>query len=487
MKAPRMKRPVVYCQAEVLASPPGQLAGGAWFKCEFTAWGPARGGLIACRVRSAARRAAAAVVFAALLLECSTGPLLAAEPRDWATAHLPELVALYQHLHQHPELSRQEEQTAARLAQELRAVGAEVTTGVGGHGVVALLHNGEGPSVMLRADMDALPVVEQTGLVYQSTVTARDDQGAEVGVMHACGHDIHMTCLVGVVRFLAEHRDTWHGTLMAVCQPAEERGGGAKAMLEDGLFTRFPRPALALALHCDSTLPTGQIGYRAGYTLANVDSVDVVLIGRGGHGAYPHATIDPVVMAAHLIVDLQTVVAREVPPTDPAVITVGSIHAGSKHNIIGDRCHLQLTLRSYTDKVRDHLQQAVTRKARAVAMSFRAPEPEVAFSEGTPAMFNDEQLVERALPSLRRAVGEENVVLSEPAMGGEDFSEYGRAGVPIFMFRLGAVDRPRLASYVDRGLDPPSLHSAQFYPDTEPTLLTGVSAMSQALVELLQP
>lgn len=414
-------------------------------------------------------------------------PVPAEEPRAWAEGHLGELVSLYQHLHQHPELSRQEKETSARMAAELRSLGAEVTTGVGGYGVVGVVKNGPGHTLMLRADMDALPITEATQLVYSSQVRVPDDEGVEVGVMHACGHDVHLTCQVGVVRYLCAHRDRWSGTLLVVFQPAEERGGGARAMLDDGLFTKFPRPDWALALHCDSMLATGQIGYRAGYTLANVDSVDVFLKGRGGHGAYPHTTIDPIVLAAQFILELQTIVSREVAPTDPAVVTVGSIHAGTKHNVISDECHLQLTLRSYSDKVREHLKEAVTRKARAVAAAARAPEPTVSFSEGTPAMFNDEQLVERCRPTLERAVGAENLLLSEPAMGGEDFSEYGRAGVPIFMFRLGAIDAMRLAGYARLNQEPPSLHSAGFYPDTEPTLVTGVTAMTTLVLDLLPP
>lgn len=415
------------------------------------------------------------------------GVLRAATPVEWMPAHLPGLVALYQHLHAHPELSLREKETAARLAAELRSAGAEVITGIGGHGVLGRLDNGPGPLVMLRSDMDALPVVEDTPVPYASKERVHDDENNEVGVMHACGHDVHMTCLVGVAQYLAANRDAWSGTVLLLGQPAEERGAGAKAMLADGLFERFGRPELALALHCDSSIAAGQLGYRAGYALANVDSVDITLHGRGGHGAYPHTTIDPVVMAAHLILDLQTIVAREIAPTEPAVVTVGAIQAGSKHNVIGDTCYLKLTLRSYTDKVRQHLLDAVTRKAKAVAESARAPEPTIKFSEGTPAMHNDPKLVERVLPSLRRAVGEEGVLPCEPSMGGEDFSEYGRAGVPIFMFRLGAVSRQRLEDYARRGEEPPSLHSAVFYPDAEPTIQTGVIAMSTAVLDLMPP
>jgi hippurate hydrolase len=389
-------------------------------------------------------------------------------------------------LHQNPELSLHEEQTSARMAEELRKLGAEVTTRAGGFGVVGLLKNGEGPVVMLRCDLDALPVAEMTQLVYASKVTTQDDSGNTVGVMHACGHDIHMTNLVGVARYLAAHKDRWQGTLMLVCQPAEERGNGARLMLDGGLFEKFPKPDYAMALHCDSRTPTGKIGYRAGYALANVDSVDITMRGRGGHGAYPHTAVDPIVQAARLVLDLQSIVSREIKPTDPAVVTVGSIHGGTKHNIIGETCHLQLTVRSYGDEVREQLLSAIKRKALAAAASSGAPDPIIEHSEGTPAMFNDEKLVERVLPTLQEALGKDNVTQAEASMGGEDFSEYGRAGVPIFMFWLGTVAPDRLATYENRSQDPPSLHSPIFYPDAEATLVTGVTAMSHAMMELLR-
>ena len=429
-----------------------------------------------------------APLFAAVLLFGLPAPaaLHAAEPADWAAANVDELVELYLTFHQAPELSFQEEQTGKRLAQELTAVGAEVVTNFGGYGVVGILKNGAGPRLMIRTDTDALPVVENTNLVYASKVRAEDDQGREVGVMHACGHDIHMTSLVGVARYLAANKDRWSGTVMFVCQPAEERGAGAKAMLEDGLFEKFPKPDFALALHVDSSLAAGKVGYRAGYALANVDSVDITIRGRGGHGAYPHTTIDPIVQAAHLIVDLQSIVSREISPTDAAVITVGSIHGGAKHNVIADSCHLQLTVRSYSDEVRKHLLDGIRRKALAVAQSAKAPEPEVTVSEGTPSMYNDPELVERVTPVLARVLGEENVVEVEPVMGGEDFSHYGRAGVPIFMYRLGSIEAPRLERMRSLGQKPPSLHSAVYYPDAEPTLRTGVTSMASAALSLLQ-
>ncbi len=416
---------------------------------------------------------------------------LAAEPaavRAWAEEHSDELLSLYQHFHQHPELSFQEQDTAARLAEELKKAGYEVTTGVGGHGVVAILKNGDGPRVMLRADLDALPVVEQTDLAYASKVKVKDQAGNEVGVMHACGHDVHITSLVGAGRYLAAHKDQWRGTLMLIGQPAEERGLGAQAMLDDKLFDRFGKPDFALALHVFPELPAGHVGYRAGYAMANVDSVDIVVKGKGGHGAYPHATIDPIVQAAELVLSLQTIVSREVKPIEPAVVTVGSIHGGSKHNIISNECRLQLTVRSYSDQVRSQILAAIARKAKGVALAHNAPEPEVKVSnEGTPALFNDEKLTERISPVLEAAVGKGRIHNTEASMGGEDFGRFGRAGVPIMMFGLGALDGKRLVRLKELGQSPPSLHSPIFYPDDPAlTLTTGITAMTSAALEVMK-
>ncbi|MGE0378763.1 MAG: M20 family metallopeptidase, partial [Planctomycetaceae bacterium] len=341
------------------------------------------------------------VVFVAAWCWCaltSSSCLLAEEVAAWVDSQMENLVELYQHFHAHPELSYQEEQTARRFAEELQAAGCEVTTGIGGHGVVGLLRRGNGRTLMLRCDLDALPVTEETGLPYASQVRAINEDGVEAGVMHACGHDIHMTNLIAVARYLSGHRDQWQGTIVLVGQPAEERGGGAKAMLDDGLFTRFPRPDFAVALHVDSFVPAGMVGYRGGYSLAGVDSCDITAKGRGGHGAYPHGCIDPIVQAAQLVVDLQTIVSREISPLEPAVITVGSIHGGTKHNIIPDTCHLQLTIRTYSPEVREQIKAAIIRKANAVARSYRAPDPEIQFDEGTPSLFNDERLTARIAP-----------------------------------------------------------------------------------------
>jgi hippurate hydrolase len=410
----------------------------------------------------------------------------AAEPEQWAKDHVEQLVQLYRHFHSHPELSFHEEQTAARLAEELQKAGYTVTTGVGGHGVVAIMTGGDGPTLMLRTDLDALPVSEQTGLVYASQVKVENDAGVEVGVMHACGHDIHITNLIGVARYLAENKDRWQGTLMLIGQPAEERGAGAKAMLQDGLFKRFPKPDYAVALHVDSGLEAGKVGYRAGYAMANVDSVDITVRGKGGHGAQPHTTVDPIVQAAQLVLALQTIVSREVKPTEPAVVTVGSIHGGTKHNIIGDTCHLQITVRSYSPEVRKQLLEAIQRKAKGIAIAAGAEEPIVEISEGTPSLKNDDDLASRLAPVFVRLLGEENVVVSDQTMGGEDFSRYGLAGVPILMYRLGAVDAKRLDRYRQLGQKPPSLHSPIFYPDADQVLQTGVTTLSAAALEILK-
>ena len=403
----------------------------------------------------------------------------------WLDANITDLVKVYQHFHQHPELSFHEEQTAVRLATELKQAGFETTTGVGGHGVVALLKNGDGPTVMFRCDLDALPVTEQTGLAYASTVTTKNDEGVTVGVMHACGHDIHITNLIAIARYMASHRDDWQGTLMLLGQPAEERVDGAVAMLKDGLYTRFPKPQFALALHVDSELATGKVGFRAGYALANSDACDITMKGRGGHGSKPEACIDPIIQAAQLVVDLQSIVSREVSPLEPAVVTVGAIHGGTKHNIISDTCHLKLTLRSYSPEVRKLLRDAVERKAQAVAASHRAPAPEVVFDEGTSAVFNDEGLVARVVGGFVTELGKDHVVPADRVMGAEDFGEYATGGVPIFMFRLGTVPAAQLEEYRKAGTPPPSLHSSKYFPDPEPTLRTGLRASVAAIQELM--
>lgn len=402
-----------------------------------------------------------------------------------------DLLKLYKHLHAHPELSFQEEQTALRVASELRAAGFDVTEGVGGFGLVGLLKNGPGPTLMLRTDLDGLPVVEQTGLPYASKARAVEMTGQEVGVMHACGHDTHMTVVIGAARELASRRSQWSGTLMVIGQPAEERGAGARLMLADGLFERFPQPDFNLSVHGIATLPAGKVGYVPGWAMANVDSVDIIVHGIGGHGAYPHTAKDPVVLAAAIIMDLQTLVSREIHPISPGVVTVGAVHAGAKHNIISDRAELQLTVRSYSDEVRETLLRGIERVAINQARALGFPEdklPEVIIGdEYTPAMWNDPALVARSVSAMKTAIGEANVIEVSQEMGGEDFSRYSRteASIPSFQFRLGGVPVKKWEAAQRKELQLPSLHSPLFYPDPELTIKTGVAAMTATALELL--
>lgn len=405
---------------------------------------------------------------------------------------LESLEALYKQLHAHPELSYQEQQTAARIARELEAAGFEVTTGVGGTGVVGVMKNGPGKTVLVRTDLDALPVEEKTELAYASRVRAKDPSGNEVGVMHACGHDMHMTSFAGTARTLARLKDHWSGTLIMIGQPAEERGGGAKAMLEDGLFSRFPKPDFCLALHAHAGLEAGKIGYRPEYALANVDSVDITVRGVGGHGAWPHKTRDPVVIASQVVLALQTIVSREISPLDSAVVTVGSIHGGTKHNIISDQVHLQLTVRSYSEEVRRKILEAIRRitvyTARAAGVpEDRLPIVQVDESEFTPATYNTPALVDRLVPGWKRLLGETNVVEVPPVMGGEDFSRYGLTEdkIPIFIFWLGTIDPQRMAAAGNSGDNLPALHSALYWPAIHPTIETGVKATAAAVMDLL--
>jgi len=398
---------------------------------------------------------------------------------------------LYKHLHRNPELSFYEKETSKRLAEEMRKIGFEVTENIGGYGVVAVLKNGKGPTVLLRTDTDALPVLEQTGTPYASTVKTKDEAGNEVPVMHACGHDMHMTVWVGVARALKELKSKWKGTIVMIAQPAEERSGGAKAMLKDGLFEKFPKPDYCLALHSSASLPAGQIGYCPGDALASVDMVDIQVFGQGGHGAYPHTTIDPVVLAARMILDFQTIVSREIAPTDPAVVTVGSIHGGIKHNIIPSEVKMQLTLRSYSEKVRQHSIEALKRISRGVAVAAGLPEDKMPIitvqDESTPATYNNPELVEKTLVSFGKVIGQENLILLDPVMGGEDFGRYGKTpdNIPIFMFWLGTIDPVKVKESKENGTQLPSLHSGFYKPLPAPSIRTGVSVMTQATLDLL--
>jgi hippurate hydrolase len=423
-------------------------------------------------------------------------PLAAADLRsrvsELASAEAGSLVQLYTHLHQHPELSFHEKETAVKLIAELKPLGFDVTPNVGGQGFVAVMKNGSGPTVLVRTDLDALPVVENTARPYASKVHTTDENGNDVGVMHACGHDIHMTSFIGTARVLSKLRDRWSGTLVMIGQPAEERGAGAKAMLDDGLYQRFPRPDYALGLHVDAALETGRVGYHIGYALANVDSVDITIRGVGGHGAYPHNTKDPVVIAAQVILALQTIVSREVRPIDSAVVTVGSIHGGAKHNVIPDEVKLQITVRSYTDEVRQQIHEAIRRITVGIARAAgvpadREPTVKVLEEEFTPALYNNAELAARLLPVWKQMFGDDKVVERDAEMGGEDFSRYGREEprIPIFLFRTGTIDAARMNAAAKGGTPLPSLHSALFWPVPETTIETGVKAMSAAVLELM--
>lgn len=401
------------------------------------------------------------------------------------------LEELYLYLHQNPELSYQEEQTMHKIAAELDGLGFEVTENVGGFGLVGVMKNGEGPTVLIRTDLDGLPLEEQTGKPYASVAKAINQVGDEVFVMHACGHDIHMSAFVGTARRLVELKDTWRGTLVMIGQPAEERGGGARAMLADGLYERFPLPDYNLALHDGAGAPAGWVGYTSGYALANVDSVDIIVHGIGGHGAYPHTTKDPVVLAAQIVVELQTLVSRVISPLEPGVVTVGSIHGGTKHNIISDQVKLQLTVRSYTDEVRATLLDGIKRIAENLGRAAGMPEdklPEVTVREDehTPSTYNDPDLSSRIAGAMR-AAGAAIIMETPPVMGGEDFSEFGRTEekIPSFIFWIGAVNPEEYAATKAAGGSFPSLHSPFFAPDPEPTIKTGVRAMTIAALELL--
>lgn len=401
-----------------------------------------------------------------------------------------DLLKLYKHLHANPELSFQEKNTAKRIAKELEMLGFNVTRNIGGYGIVGVLKNGDGPTVMLRTDLDALPIKEQTGLKYASQAKGVEQTGQKVSIMHACGHDIHMTVFVGTARALIAKKDQWQGTLMMIGQPAEERGAGARMMLEQGLFTRFPRPDYNLALHVSAEMPVGTVGYVPGWAMANVDSVDITVQGIGGHGAYPHTTKDPVVLASNIILNLQTLVSREIAPTSPAVVTVGSIQGGAKHNIIPDTVELQLTVRSFSDQVREHLLNGIKRIARAEGMAQGLPNDKLPIvtikDEYTPSVWNDPKLTNRLVSVFKRELGEANVLENKPVMGGEDFARYGRVEPPIpsLLYWLGAVEQKKYNAAKSGQGTLPSLHSPFFAPDAKPTIATGVKTMTSAALSL---
>lgn len=423
----------------------------------------------------------------------SASPLALVDGASWSTPSTAEIdaiyadiEALYINLHQNPELAFQETKTAATLAARMQALGFEVTTGVGQTGLVAVLKNGAGPTVMLRTELDALPVREKTGLPFASTVIGKTAGGLTVPVAHACGHDIHMAAWAGTARLMAEHRDRWHGTLVMVGQPAEEALGGASAMIKDGLFTRFPRPDFALSFHDDDSMPAGVIGYHAGYFRAISDAVTITVFGRGGHAAMPHNTVDPVVLAARLVLALQTVVSRENNPIDPVVITVGAINGGVAGNVIPDEVRLQLSVRTYTPEVRARTLAAIRRIAKGEAISAgaaREPEVEAPAQAGTP-VYNDPPLTMRLAAALKKGLGEQNVIEMPPKMTSEDFAEYGVAGVPSVLLHFGAVDPVKLSDARKAGLALPAPHSPEWAPDRQPTLKCAIRGEVTALLDL---
>lgn len=413
---------------------------------------------------------------------------------------LPQLVSTYKALHAAPELSRYEEKTAALLAAQLRSFGYTVTERVGkferpgftSYGVVAIMKNGEGPTVLLRTDLDALPVEEKNDVAYASKAKAKNDAGQEVSIMHACGHDVHVTSLIGTAKVLSELKDQWRGTLVLIGQPAEEIVEGAKAMLADGLYTRFPKPDFALALHSSADAEAGKVTYFPGYAMASSTSIDLVIRGLGGHGSKPEATKDPVVIASQIVLALQTIVSRENSPLDPAVVTIGSIHGGTKRNIIPDEVVLQLTVRTYKEEVRQRIVASIERIARGAALAAgvpedRAPLLKVIESEGAPSLYNDPALTERITTAIGQAIGSDNVVKVSPMMASEDFGRFSlNQQIPSVMLWLGAIEPARVEASRKSGKPLPSLHSSLFQPLPEPTLRTGVKAMTAAVLELLK-
>jgi amidohydrolase len=399
----------------------------------------------------------------------------------------PKAYALYLDIHQHPELSSAETQTAARLAAELRTLGYTVTEHVGGTGIVALLRNGPGKTVMLRTELDALPVEEKTGLAYASKVHAKDPAGREVPVGHMCGHDLHMSALVATAAIMAHDRSSWHGTLMLIGQPAEETITGAKAMVADGLFTRFPRPDEVLALHVGNGQPAGQVGIVSGIYDSNADSLRITIFGKGGHGSAPHTAVDPIVIAARTILALQTIVAREVKPGEFAVVTVGYMNAGTKNNIIPDSAEMGLTVRTYKAEVRKQVLAAITRIANGEAAAAGAPRPpSIERYETTDAVYNDPALTQRMRAVLETTLGKENVLTEEPITASEDFSVFVQQGIPGFYLSLGGADPQKFEQARATGVLLPSNHSPLFAPDVDPALHTAIRAEVAMLRDLMQ-
>ena len=440
------------------------------------------------------------IVLLVLVLATSTANVRAQQSLDaLIDRDLAALVTTYKTLHAAPELSHHEEKTAAFFATQLRAMGYTVTERVGkyerpewtSYGVVAVMKNGPGPTVLLRTELDALPVNENTGLAYASKVKMMNDAGQEVSVMHACGHDIHITNMLGTAKLLSELKDQWRGTLVLIGQPAEEVVEGARAVLRDGLYERFPKPDYVIALHDSADLEAGKVGYTPGFAMASSTSVDIKIRGLGGHGARPESTRDPIVVAAQVIMALQTIVSREDWPLDPVVVTVGSIHGGTKHNIIPDEVDLQLTVRAYKEEVRKRVLASIERITKGIAMAAGIPEdraPIVKFSETqmTSATYNEPQLTERLAAVFVKALGQENVVKLEPVMMSEDFGFLSlNQKIPATLFTLGAVDPVKVKVSRESRTSLPSLHSPLFQPLPEPTLRTGIKAMTSVVLDLM--
>ena len=400
------------------------------------------------------------------------------------------LKRLYMDIHQNPEISLMEKETSIKLAGELRKIGFDVYENFGGYGVVGVLKNGEGPTILYRTDMDALPMEEKTGLPYASKIITKNVDGNDVGTMHSCGHDMHMTVWTGTARALVERKNEWNGTVIMIGQPAEEIGAGAAMMLNEGLFEKFPIPDYGIALHSSATIPNGKVGFGKGYIMANTESVDIKVFGQGAHGASPHMSIDPIVTASIIIMELQTIVSRNINPLDDAVITVGSIKGGTKHNIIPDEVDLQLTIRTYKDEVRDLIHKRIKEICDGIASSMgidKSRWPKVTIPDNyTPANYNDEELVDIMRSVSKKVIGEDNVVVSEPQMVGEDFARYGSTDedIPTVMYWLGTVPDDRMKKYNSGNYSLPGLHSPFYYPDIENSIITGVKVSTESLIEL---
>jgi hippurate hydrolase len=400
----------------------------------------------------------------------------------------PSIEALYQDLHRNPELAFNEHQTAKKLAERVKALGFEVTTGVGGTGVVAILKNGPGPTAMLRTEIDALPVLEKTGLPFASTVTTKNAAGETVPTMHACGHDVHMSAWYATAKLMAENRKAWSGTLMLIGQPAEEPLTGSAAMIKDGLFKRFPKPDYAISMHDEGTLPAGQVGWHAGHFRASADTITITIHGQGGHGATPQETRDPVVMSARVVMALQTLISRENNPADPVVITVGSIHGGTQANIVPDQVKLLLTVRTFKPEVRQRVLASIVREVEGEAQAAGAPKkPQIDIVPGADSVYNDPELTARAVAAVQGALGAQNVVEMPAKMTSEDFANYGQAGIKAVLLHVGAVEPGKLAAARKAGKYPPGTHSPQWAPDFKPTVRSFVMAETAVLLDLLKP